>query len=339
MVLSEMTSNCTPGVSAVPVFVGLYTIIFTLGLVLNLVALYIFCCCSSVCSLTTVYMKNLAVSDLLLVVSLPVRIYYYSKQPCLGRQVCELTGLLLLLNMYGSIFLLTCISWDRCMAVCFPMHARVKALRKQAKYICLGVWLVSCAGTVPTYFTQKDHNNFTSCFDSRPQYVTQRGVSFAMMFCFAVLLLVMMLCSWALLRAVRRSAAARMELVNSAKIRSMIVANVTIFLGCFLPFHLVLLCYQVQDLQSEALDVAYRCTLLVASANAALDPLAYYFATETFQRMMVIDNLRAWGLLGDSTEGHSRSQTTLGQCIYLQNIMVLPSSSPLVGSPSRGSQN
>uniref|UniRef100_A0A8C3F6Y9 G-protein coupled receptors family 1 profile domain-containing protein n=2 Tax=Emydidae TaxID=8476 RepID=A0A8C3F6Y9_CHRPI len=333
---NKMTSNCNNSSSLTdPVFVGLYTLIFTLGLVLNLAALYIFFRCSSIRSLTTVYMKNLAVSDLLLVVSLPVRIYYYSRRPCLGDQVCEITGLLLLVNMYGSIFLLTCISWDRCMAVCFPMHPRVKALRKQAKYICLGVWLLSCAGTVPTYFTQAKGERMEHCFDNKPKYVTQPSVSSAMALCFVLPLLVMVVCSWALLRAIRRSAAAQMELVNSAKIRSMIVANVTIFLGCFLPFHLVLICYQVEALRGEMLEFSYRCTLLVASANAALDPLAYYFATETFQRMVVMDNLRkAWGFHTDSAEGQSRSQTALRQCIYLQNIMAVPNSTPLVGSPS-----
>ncbi|XP_032620161.1 lysophosphatidic acid receptor 6-like [Chelonoidis abingdonii] len=338
------SSNCSNSSSsslADTVFVGFYALIFMLGLVLNLAALYIFFRCSSIRSLTTVYMKNLAVSDLLLVVSLPVRIYYYSRRPNLGDQVCEITGLLLLVNMYGSIFLLTCISWDRCMAVCFPMHPRVKALRKQAKFICLGVWLLSCAGTVPTYFTRmKEHRAMEHCFDNQPKYVTQRSVSLAMALCFALPLLVMVVCSWALLRAIHRSAAAQMELVNSAKIRSMIVANVTIFLGCFLPFHLVLICYQVDALKGETLEFSYRCTLLVASANAALDPLAYYFATETFQRMVVMDNLRkAWGLHTDSAEGQSRSQTALRQCIYLQNIMAMPNSTPLVGSPSREPQS
>ncbi|XP_050789360.1 lysophosphatidic acid receptor 6-like [Gopherus flavomarginatus] len=337
MTSSNCSNNSSSSSSADTVFVGLYALIFTLGLVLNLAALYIFFRCSSIRSLTTVYMKNLAVSDLLLVVSLPVRIYYYSKRPDLGDQVCEITGLLLLVNMYGSIFLLTCISWDRCMAVCFPMHPWVQTLRKQAKYICLGVWLLSCAGTVPTYFTRmKEDGTMKHCFDNQPKYVTRRSVSSAMALCFALPLLVMVVCSWALLRAIHRSAAAQMELVNSAKIRSMIVANVTIFLGCFLPFHLVLICYQVDALKGETLDFSYRCTLLVASANAALDPLAYYFATETFQRMVVMDNLRkAWGFHTDSAEGQSRSQTAFRQCIYLQNIMAVPNSTPLVGSPSR----
>ncbi|XP_038242003.1 lysophosphatidic acid receptor 6-like [Dermochelys coriacea] len=333
-----MTSNCSKNSSSEDlVFVGLYALIFTLGLVLNLAALYIFFRCSNVRSFTTVYMKNLAVSDLLLVVSLPVRIYYYSRRPCLGVQVCEIMGLLLLVNMYGSIFLLTCISGDRCMAVCFPLHPRVKALRKQAKYICLCVWLLSCAGTVPTYFTQPEKGELIEhCFDNQPKYVTQPSVSSAMALCFVLPLLVMVVCSWALLRAIQRSAAAQMELVNSAKIRSMIVANITIFLGCFLPFHLVLICYQVDALQGKMLDLSYRCTLLVASANAALDPLAYYFATETFQRMVVMDNLRkAWGFHSDSAEGQNRSQTALGQCIYLQNTTTLPNSTSLVGSPNR----
>ncbi|XP_074839139.1 lysophosphatidic acid receptor 6-like [Carettochelys insculpta] len=318
--------NCSGNSSTADVaFVGLYALIFTLGLALNLAALGVFCCCSSVHSVTTVYMQNLAVSDLLMVFSLPVRVYYYSWRPCLAPQFCELTGLLLLLNMYSSIFLLTCISGDRCLAVCFPLHARVQAVRKQARCVCLGVWLLSCAGTVPTYFTQTK-KNLTNCFDAQPYYVTHPGVSSAMALGFGLPLLAMGLCSWALLRAVHRSAAAHMALVNSAKIRRMILANLAIFLGCFLPFHLVLLCYQVPALQGEALHLAYRCALLLASANAALDPLAYYFATETFQRVVLVDNLRrACGLHSASTEGHCRS-------LYLQEVTALPDRSPSRGS-------
>ncbi|XP_029437014.1 lysophosphatidic acid receptor 6-like [Rhinatrema bivittatum] len=288
------------------VFVGVYSLVFILGLALNLVALYIFFRCLRIRSITTVYMKNLAFSDLLLVSSLPFRIYYYSSKALLPDLICELVGLILLVNMYTSIFLLTCISWDRCMAVCFPMRPWIKRLRKKARFICFGVWFLSTSASIPAYlsskFTPDDLSNKCSqCFQSTPKYVTSLGpVAAALTIGFAMPVAIMAACSWTLVRAIQRSVAAQMELINSVKIRHMIVANMTVFLLCFLPYHAVLVLYLTSAIAADHLDFIYHCVLLAACFNTALDPLAYYFATETFQKMVVADNLRR--ILGSRTD-------------------------------------
>ncbi|XP_062981027.1 lysophosphatidic acid receptor 6-like [Elgaria multicarinata webbii] len=272
-------------------FASLYSLVFVVGLPLNIAALCVFHWAER--SVTTVYMKNLAFCDMLLLASLPLRIYYYSRRPDLPPAVCEVAGLLLLVNMYGSIFLLTCISWDRCMAVCLPLSPRARAMRQQAKYICAGVWALSVAGTIPTYIVRSKEKGGcrTLCFDRRPHYIMAPSVSSAMVLAFALPLTVMVICSYSLLQAVHRSAVAQMELVDGAKIQHMVVANVAIFLGCFLPFHVAVLCYQVPALAGERLALAYQCVLLLACANATLDPLAYYFATETFRHLVPVDHL------------------------------------------------
>ncbi|XP_060105363.1 lysophosphatidic acid receptor 6-like [Heteronotia binoei] len=292
-----MNSSCT-NCSRVDdlAFTNIYSLLFVVGLPLNIAALWIFFFRGTLRSITIIYMKNLAASDLLLLASLPLRVYYYSKRPPLSQMVCEIAGLLLLVNMYSSIFLLTCISWDRCMAVCFPFHPQAQALRRRAKYICAGVWLLSILGTIPSYFAHKEKNN-TLCFDSRPQYVMDPCISGAMVLSFAIPLVIMVTCSCSLLRVVHQSTVVQMELVNGTKIQHMVVTNVAIFLVCFLPYHLVVLCYQMPALDKDHWDVVYRYALLLACANATLDPLAYYFATETFQHLVTMDHLfQGWGI-------------------------------------------
>ncbi|XP_030042808.1 lysophosphatidic acid receptor 4 isoform X2 [Microcaecilia unicolor] len=277
------------------VFIGLYSLIFTLGLALNLAALFVFFRCLLIRSITMVYMKNLAFSDLLLVASLPVRIYYYSKKTQLHSLACELVGLVLLVNMYTSIFLLTCISWDRCMAVCFPMRPWIKRVRKKAGFICLGVWILSITASIPAYLVKKftRFDNCTQCFDCTPEYATSPvPIAASLSIGFTFPLVIMAACSWALVRAIRKSMAAQMELVNSEKIRHMILANLAIFLLCFLPYHAVLALYLTGTLEVRLTHDIYYCTLLATCFNTVLDPLAYYFATETFQKMVVADNLR-----------------------------------------------
>ncbi|XP_066480042.1 lysophosphatidic acid receptor 6-like [Tiliqua scincoides] len=297
-----MSANYSSGVDQA--FASIYSLLFIGGLPLNIAALYFFCFGWVVHSTTTIYMKNLAVCDLLLLTSLPLRVYYYSRRPQLPQAVCDTTGLLLLVNMYSSIFLLTCISWDRCMALCFPLSRRAQAVRQQAKYICAGAWALSIVGTIPTYFVPNQKvSNRTLCFDSQPDYIRARAVTSAMVLCFALPLAIMVTCSCSLLRAVHHSTAVQMELVNGSKIKHMVMTNVAIFLGCFLPFHVTVLCYQVPALKEEHLTMAYKCALLLACANATLDPLAYYFATETFQHFVSMDHLRGtWSSRHSNTE-------------------------------------
>ncbi|XP_015272337.1 PREDICTED: lysophosphatidic acid receptor 6-like [Gekko japonicus] len=288
--MNSSYTNCSQAADVA--FVSIYSLLFVVGLPLNLAALWIFFFRGALRSITTIYMKNLAASDLLLLASLPLRVYYYSKRPPLSQMVCEIAGLLLLVNMYSSIFLLTCISWDRCMAVCFPLRPWAQALRRQAKYICAGVWALSILGSIPSYFASgAKGENDTRCFDSRPQYITDPRISSAMVVSFAVPLVIMVTCSCSLLRVVHQSTVVQMKLVKGAKIQHMVVTNVAIFLGCFLPYHLVLLWFQVGALNNAHWDRVYRWALLLACVNATLDPLAYYFATETFQHLVAMDHL------------------------------------------------
>ncbi|XP_058019821.1 lysophosphatidic acid receptor 6-like [Ahaetulla prasina] len=288
------------------VFASSYSLIFMIGLLLNSTALYIFIFRDVVRSITTVYMKNLAVCDLLLLVSMPLRIYYYGWQPQLSQPICEMAGLLLLVNMYGSIFFLTCISSDRWMAVRFPLSSWSEAIRRQAKYICVGIWTLSIGGTIPTYFAGKNTpKNSTCCFDEHPQYITNVGISSTMVLCYAITVAVMVTSSYSLLRVFHRSVSVEMELINISKIRLMVVTNVAIFLGCFLPYHLTVLCYLVPWLNGKhSLDLVYRYVLLLSCVNAALDPLVYYFTTETFQRQVPLEPfLRTRASHSDYVEG------------------------------------
>ncbi|XP_043933289.1 lysophosphatidic acid receptor 6-like isoform X1 [Protopterus annectens] len=293
-------------------FVGANSLIFVLGLFLNVLALVIFFRYHKFRSPTTVYMKNLAISDLLLVAFLPVRIYYYGTNAHLDDTLCEITGLILLVNMYGSIFLLTCISGDRCMAVCFPMNSCVKSIRDNAKYICLGVWMLTVGASIPVYAFPKLKNNGSKtgkCFESEPVYVTKQApVVVSLMIGFFIPLTVMSACSWALLRAVRRSSAAQMQHMRPHKIRSMIVANITIFLICFLPYNTVLLLYITTTSQTDYLHFAYRCALLVACVNTILDPIFYYFATESFMESVTWKKI--WGSNSDEEGGKSLQNLT-----------------------------
>lgn len=297
------------------VFVGVYSVVFIFGLTLNLTALVVFFRNSKSRSHTTVYMINLAFADILLVCTLPVRIYFHSGLWDPHPIICEITGLIMLSNMYSSIFLLTSISFDRCIAVCFPMSSRVREGRKKAWCVCLGIWILTIATSLPIYIKKKQDNSSTenfTCFGGFPFYATETApLVSTLIIGFGIPLIVMILSSWGLIRAISKSTAVQTsDLVDSVRIKRMIITNLAIFLFCFLPYHIMLLILAYKS--SCSMLTAYRYSLMVACLNAMLDPVAYYFTTETFRRKMDVEAVRKIRQLNShSSDGNNRSRAPL----------------------------
>ncbi|KAM9836545.1 lysophosphatidic acid receptor 6 [Aulostomus maculatus] len=266
-------------------YVCVYSCIFLVGLIFNLQALVVFFCRNKSKSQTTVYMTNLAVADVLLSLTLPLRIYYYLGF-AVDQWLCDILGLVLKANMYGSIFLLMCISFDRCMAVTFPMSFRVQEGRKRAPLVCSGVWMLSIGTSIPIYLSTRTRISLEKhCFDNMPVYATQPVVVLpTLLVGFGFPLLVMITCSWGLVSAVKQSIVAQTNLVDIKKIQRMIAASLLIFLISFLPYHVILglLSLFGQNISCSML-AAYRYSLMLACLNTVLDPIAYYFTTDTFR--------------------------------------------------------
>ncbi|XP_051231206.1 lysophosphatidic acid receptor 6 [Dicentrarchus labrax] len=289
--------------------VCMYSLISIVGLIFNLIALVFFFCHTKSRSQTIVYMTNLAIADVLLILTLPMRIYYHLGFDGLPPRLCDGLGLILKANMYGSIFLLTCICFDRCMAVTFPMSTVVQEWRKKAPLICIGIWMFTFGASLPIYLSRKDSNKH--CFDNLPVYATQPGVVITTLFVgFGIPLVIMLICSWGLVHAVRQSTVAKINLVDSRKIQRMIATSLLVFLLSFLPYHATLvLLYVYRENITCLMLAAYRYSLMVACFNTVLDPVAYYFTTDTFRRNVDVSAVRRmFPLNSHSSEVNGRSR-------------------------------
>ncbi|XP_071334256.1 lysophosphatidic acid receptor 6 isoform X2 [Trachinotus anak] len=283
---SSVCPNDSTGYNSNIFTVSMYSGIFIVGLIFNLTALAFFFSCTKSRTQTIVYMTNLAIADTLLILTLPMRIYYYMGFGGLPQWLCDGLGLVLKANMYGSIFLLTCICFDRCMAVCFPMSEHVNQGRKKAPLVCVGIWVLTFGASLPIYFSKRKQVHYTNCFGNLPVYATQPIVVLPTLFVgFGIPLVIMLVCSWGLVRAVRQSTVAQTNLVDRRKIQRMIAASLFIFLFSFLPYHatLALLSLYKGNITCPMLSV-YHYSVMVACLNTVLDPVAYYFTTETFRK-------------------------------------------------------
>ncbi|KAM9312127.1 lysophosphatidic acid receptor 4-like [Gastrophryne carolinensis] len=284
-----MSNNSCTEISK-SVFMTGYSVTCVLGFLSNCIAIYLLCHLVQR-SPTTIYMKNLACADLLLTLTLPIQIYGYTfpkTAEMLHIWLCKVAGSFILLNMYGSIFLLTCISLDRCLAVCYPLRSR--HIRQKAPWICAGVWVLNVVACLSAYLSKGRNNNSNStgdesiCFHGKPPFVTMTGpVIGALSIGFLIPAGVMSFSSVALWRAMERSTVVQEGIINKVKVVRMLITNVSIFLLCFLPYHIVLFLYQVFN-ENCSLNKAYSVGLLIACFNTVLDPFLYYFTSETMKK-------------------------------------------------------
>ncbi|XP_028275992.1 lysophosphatidic acid receptor 6-like [Parambassis ranga] len=268
----------TNGTLANPVYAGVFGCIMVLGLPLNALSLWLLLHHHSLKSPTGVLMVNLAISDLLLVISLPMRIYFYATGSWpLGRHACTLLIMLYRNNIRSSCFFITFISVDRLLAVVYPLRSRhLRTSTNAWKSVAL-VWLFMLVLSIPEsvgFLNYQNENNISTCFENRRQSSAMTLV-YLQLVCMIIMLTVNVVCtvlvSWTLRRHLSDSA----KVKNKVNVMLIFAMNLLMFTVCFLPVNITL----VTNIREVNMPL-----LCVASMNCCLDPLLYYFSFDAFWR-------------------------------------------------------
>lgn len=285
-----------------PLYSVVFSLVFVVGLVTNAVAIYIFTCTLKLRNETTTYMMNLVLSDLLFVFTLPLRVFYFMNRHWpFGGPLCKVSVSLFYTNMYGSILFLTCISVDRFLAIVHPFRSRTLRTKRNARLVCLGVWILVLSVSLPAGFRLETTANIngtadrTSCFENFSSSQWQSHLSRVVMFVetvgFIIPLLLNVVCSIMVLHTLRRpQTLSRGGQLNKAKILRMVVVHLTIFCFCFVPYNINLILYTLvrtgtlKDCVVESVvRTIYPIALCIAVSNCCFDPIVYYFTSETIQ--------------------------------------------------------
>ncbi|XP_062322259.1 G-protein coupled receptor 20 [Osmerus eperlanus] len=246
------------------------TLIFLVGMVLNTVALYVFCFRTKPKTTSVIYTINLAVTDLLVNLSLPTRIMlYYSGGKCINCSYVHIFSYFV--NMYCSILFLTSICVDRYLAV-----VRVEASRRWrsptvAKAVCATIWVFAI---VVTYSFLTSVFRHTGCCLSKLLFLTV--FEFFLPLVVIVAFTARVMCALADRRLMPQSRVRRMRAVQ------LLSTVLVIFTVCFTPFHVrQVLVYFYPDMPHQV--IVYHLTVTLSSLNSCMDPIVYCFVTNNFQ--------------------------------------------------------
>uniref|UniRef100_H3DM07 G protein-coupled receptor 20 n=1 Tax=Tetraodon nigroviridis TaxID=99883 RepID=H3DM07_TETNG len=246
--------------------------IFLVGTMLNTMALYVFCFRTKP-KTTSIYTINLAVTDLLVNLSLPTRILlYYSGGACLTCSYLHTFSYFV--NMYCSILFLTCICVDRYLAIVQVEASRRWRSSSVAKCVCVSVWLFAIVVTYSFLSTAFQH---ASCCLSKLLFltITEFFLPLVVIVVFTVRIM------WALTdrRLMQQSRKRRRKAVQ------LLCTVLIIFTVCFTPFHITqVVVYFHPDMPHHV--IVYHLTVTLSSLNSCMDPVVYCFVTNNFQATM-----------------------------------------------------
>ncbi|XP_059515964.1 LOW QUALITY PROTEIN: oxoeicosanoid receptor 1 [Myotis daubentonii] len=115
---------------------------FILGLLVNSLALFIFCVHTRPWSSNVVLLVSLVAADFLLIVSLPLRVDYYLYRETwrFGATACKANLFMLSANRSASVVFLTAIALNRYLKVVWPHHALSRASGRAAAGVAAGLW-------------------------------------------------------------------------------------------------------------------------------------------------------------------------------------------------------
>ncbi|XP_047467364.1 B2 bradykinin receptor-like [Mugil cephalus] len=274
-------------------------VICVLGIVFNVFVLTVLCLHKKACTAAEIYLSNLAAADLPLLSALPFWAQYVVKvfEWPFGRGLCKMVNVFMIMSGYCSIYSLVLISIDRYLALVFPLsHERLRR-PLLAKVGCLVVWVLSFVLSVPDliYRDVKIYSdNSTVCTINYPNYATEMGCEIMqIMLIFIIPIFIISFYSLKTFQALRNRPIEGVSVQKRAKKATLlIVAALLVFLICWIPFHMMVIIYILENVNVLMLTcntlifmyVWYPISMYLKIFTSVLNPILYVFVGKNFRK-------------------------------------------------------
>ncbi|XP_043924174.1 apelin receptor A-like [Protopterus annectens] len=287
-----------PSLSIIPV---LYMTVFVLGLSGNGLVIFTVWKSKPKRRSADTYIGNLALADLAFVVTLPLWAVYTALNyhwP-FGSFLCKLSSYLVLVNMYASVFCLTCLSFDRYLAIVHSLTS--SRLRSRDTILAsLGIiWTLSAVLALPAFILRKtkyavnntvlqcdmDFSDFAVPQEEEIYWLAGLGLSTTLLgFVLPFLLMTVFYCFIG--RTVTKHFQnVKKEDQKKKRLLKIISTLVVVFAICWLPFHVLKTAHNMGMLGlfsipcpfHEFIIQAHSYATFLAYLNSCLNPFLYAF--------------------------------------------------------------
>lgn len=247
-------------------------------------------------TMTDMYLLNLAVADLLFLVTLPLWATEASHGWIFGPTPCKLNSALYKVNLFSSMLLLTCISVDRYIVIVQTTKAQNSKLerRRFSRLVCAGVWLLALLLALPEFLFATPAQVEDSKAYCRMVFPPALGnhtkilvLSLQVSMGFCLPFIVMAFCYSVIVATLLKT-----RNFQKHKAMRVILAVVVAFVMSQLPYNGMLVMEAVQASsititdcdQRKAFDKAEEVLKSLAYMHACLNPFLYVFVGVRFRR-------------------------------------------------------
>ncbi|XP_029570091.1 P2Y purinoceptor 3-like [Salmo trutta] len=279
-----------------------YSLVFVLGLTLNGALLWVVCFRTRTWSCSVIYLTNLAVADLLYVLSLPLLIVSYAMDDVwpFGDIICKAVRFFFCTNLHCSMMFLMCISVHRFLGVCYP----ITALRFRTKNLAVltsgSVWVLVMLEISPTLvFAHTGFiNNMTVCYEmTNPGqlYTYFPYDMFLDVVGFLVPFMIILICYCSMMRVLYRAGRDNSQVgtENLNKSIRTILAVCLMFVLCFVPYHIArIVCLFIRVYVSSdcrvinLVMIGYKIWKPLVSFNSCANPLLYFLGSDRQRKQL-----------------------------------------------------
>uniref|UniRef100_A0A8C5N2C1 Atypical chemokine receptor 4 n=1 Tax=Leptobrachium leishanense TaxID=445787 RepID=A0A8C5N2C1_9ANUR len=253
-----------------------YAVAFVIGVAGNSLVIAIYAYHKKMKTKTDVYILNLAVADLLLLLTLP----FWAVDSALGWQFgtgfCKITSALYIINFSSGMQFLACISLDRYFAV--RKLSSHQNFERKCWMICLFVWTMSMLLSIPDLFfsTVKEHNGRHTCVAIYPKDSVKQVM--------ATIQILDIVFSMAKIIITT-------PIIKRARSLKVLLAVVGVFLITQLPYNVIKFWRAIDLIYalitsckfSRTMDIMIQITESIALFRCCLNPVLYAFMGLTFQ--------------------------------------------------------
>ncbi|XP_029458996.1 probable G-protein coupled receptor 34 [Rhinatrema bivittatum] len=275
-----------------------YSIIFVIGLIGNVLALYVFLYIQNKWNSIQVYLLNVVIADLLLIFCLPFRVMHHIAQNkwLLHPIFCKVVGNLFYMNMYISIILLGLISLDRYTKITRSQRQRVSKV-KWSIYICCILWATAIIAVILMIGQHlgKEEYHPHLCFHYRDKQKAKwkAGFNYLLVIVFWIVFILLILSYVKIAKNLLKISKKRSHFPNSGKYKTTAQKSfivLFIFTICFVPYHILRFIYITSQLQNtscywkEIIHKSNEIMLVLSACNSCLDPLMYFFLSSSVRK-------------------------------------------------------